>query len=387
VTLFDLAPKETPSTLFGRESELAALCRLVRAHRWAVVLGPRMVGKTSLVKAARARLGIPGAYVSLWGINSLQGLVDGLIHGLNEQPSLRARLTRGLGRVESIAAGPAGLSVSAPRRPQKTAWDLLELMGAEQKAYLLVLDEVQELSPVSGRLLKLLANVHNSRPNLVFVFTGSRVGLVRTLLEPTADSPLFGRAPVAITLGPFDRDVAESFLRAGAREAATRLSDEEVRVALGGPLDGTPGWLTLFGNNLTVRGLPASQALAETIQDGKRVAESELLSFLSNHDPRLYWPALKALALGSSWGAVRSAVEQNTSRVVNDATVQRILKTLEAAAIARNVEGRYELIDPMVRTYVSEAGSEPKRRFESSIGGTTPGRPSRTPRGPTSRHS
>ena len=42
--LFDLPPKETPRTLFGRETELATLTRLVHEGRWSVILGPRMVG-------------------------------------------------------------------------------------------------------------------------------------------------------------------------------------------------------------------------------------------------------------------------------------------------------------------------------------------------------
>ncbi|MBS7637135.1 ATP-binding protein [Candidatus Bathyarchaeota archaeon] len=50
--LFDLNPKTSSKELFGRERELEELIRLVRARRWVAVLGPRMVGKTSLVKMA-----------------------------------------------------------------------------------------------------------------------------------------------------------------------------------------------------------------------------------------------------------------------------------------------------------------------------------------------
>ena len=56
MALFDLGPKDSPEALFGRQREVAELTRLVRARRWVVVLGPRMVGKTSLVKAVRNRL-------------------------------------------------------------------------------------------------------------------------------------------------------------------------------------------------------------------------------------------------------------------------------------------------------------------------------------------
>src|SRR5580658_9888425 len=127
MALFDLAPKETDEALYGRDREVAELTRLIEARRWVVVLGPRMVGKTSLVKAVRNRLHRPGAYVNLWGVRSVQGLVEGLISSINESASLRARLVRAAKRIDGFSAGPSGLSVTAPRPPMKTAWDLLDL--------------------------------------------------------------------------------------------------------------------------------------------------------------------------------------------------------------------------------------------------------------------
>lgn len=239
MALFDLAPKETTGSLFGRDLEAAELTRLVSARRWVVVLGPRMVGKTSLVKAVRHRLRRPGAYVNLWGVRSVQGLVEGLISGLNESASLRARLVRAARRVEGFSAGPSGLAVTAPKAPLKTAWDLLDLLGTERRDCLVVLDEVQELSSNAGALLKLLGNVFNTRPNITFVFTGSRVGLSRTLLEPTTASPLYGRAPIALSLGAFDRATSAQFLARGAQEMQLTLSEEDIGAALDGPLDGT----------------------------------------------------------------------------------------------------------------------------------------------------
>jgi uncharacterized protein len=360
MALFDLAPKESAGSLFGRDLQVAELTRLVEARRWAVVLGPRMVGKTSLVKAVRNRLRRPGAYVNLWGVRNVQGLVEGLISGFNESASVRARLVRAARRVESLSVGPAGLSVSAPRAPLKTAWDLLDLLGTERRDCLIVLDEVQELSANAGALLKLLGNVFNTRPNITFVFTGSRVGLARTLLEPTTTSPLFGRAPVAVSLEPFDKSTSEQFLLRGGREAGVHLSHSDIVSALEGPLDGTPGWLTLFGNHLVVRHLPVRRAIEEAVREGKKVAEADLAHFLFSHDVRLYWPALKAIALGASWGTIREYVSRSTGGTANDGAILRILRALESSFLARPVEGRYELIDPMVRAFVLAAGAPPR---------------------------
>jgi uncharacterized protein len=360
VTLFDLAPKESPDSLFGRTRELAELSRLVEARRWVVVLGPRMVGKTSLVKAVRRRLRRPGAYVNLWGVRSVHGLVEGLIAGLNESATLRARLVRAAKRVEGFSAGPAGISVESRRPPLRTAWDLLDLLGSEKGDCLVVLDEVQELSSNSGALLKLLGNVFNSRPNIVFVFTGSLAGLSRTLLEPATTSPLYGRAPVSLDLGPFDRATSARFLAEGAKEAGVKLTSAEIDAALAGPLDGTPGWLTLFGNHVAVRRLAPARALSETIREGKKAAEAELGHFLASREASLYWPALKAIAAGASWSTIREFMGRATGDRVNDGTVQRVVRGLESSFLVRKAEDRYELVDPMVRTYVMEAARPPR---------------------------
>jgi uncharacterized protein len=360
VAYFDLAPKDTPASLFGRSREAEELVRLIRARRWVVVLGPRMVGKTSLVKAVRTRLRLPGAYVNLWGVRTVQGLVEGLLSGLNETASLRARLVRAARRVEGLSVGPTGLSVAASRPPLRTAWDLLQLVGSETQDCLIVLDEVQELSSTSGALLKLLGNLFNTRPNVVLVLTGSLVGLSRTLLDPTTASPLFGRAPVRLTLESFDRATGAEFLARGAREAGVRLSPEQLSAAVEGPLDGMPGWLTLYGNHLAVQRLPPARALAETVAEGKKSAARDLAHFLGGHQAALYWPALKAIALGASWGTVRDYMARAVGETINDGKVQRVVHALEASYLARKVEERYEIVDPMVRAYLAESGQPPR---------------------------
>lgn len=358
--LFDLAPKETPNALFGRERELQELTRLVEARRWVAVLGPRMMGKTSLVRAAQRRLHRPGAYVNLWGVRSLQGVLEGLVRGFTQSRSLLSRLRTGLRRIDGLSVGPAGVSVSTVARPAAALWDVLDLVGSERKDCLIVLDEVQELGPNSGALLRLLGNVFNSHPNVGFVFTGSMFGVMRNLLHPASTSPLYGRSPVPVELGPFDRTTAEAFLRKGCREAGISLTPEEVLTAVDGPLDGTPGWLTLLGNHLTVRRLDFGQAFRATVEEGKQVAKDEVGHFLLARDPRLYWPALKVIAQGAGWAEVRDAIGGRQAAHINHATVQRILGALVADQLVVKEGSVYRLRDPMVRAYIAGASRPPR---------------------------
>jgi AAA+ ATPase superfamily predicted ATPase len=318
-----------------------------------------MVGKTSLVKAVRNKLRRPGAYVNLWGVRTVQGLVEGLVSGLNESATLRARLTRAARRVEGLSVGTGGFSINTSRPPLKTAWDLFGLLGSEKRDCVVVLDEVQELSSNAGALLKLLGNVFNTSPNIVFVFTGSLAGLSRTLLEPTTASPLYGRAPVPLPLGPFDRPTSAQFLERGAAELGAKLSPEDIDSALRGPLDGTPGWLTLYGNHVAVQRMSPEAALTETIAEGKKAASAQLLQFLSTREVSLYWPALKAIAIGAAWGTIREFMGRASQETVNDGKVLRVIRSLESNYLVRHSEGTYKLVDPMVQRFVLDARQPP----------------------------
>lgn len=45
-------------------------------------------------------------------------------------------------------------------------------------------------------------------------------------------------------------------------------------------LDGIPGWLTLYGNNVALRKLPHKKALEETVTEGVKIVKDELEHFL-----------------------------------------------------------------------------------------------------------
>lgn len=350
--LFDLNPKESPKELFAREKELDELVRLVEARRWVALLGPRMVGKTSLIKAANVRLEkseFKTVYVNLWGAQRTQGLLNALAQGLNSAKSLLQKIKDGIGRIEGISLGPGGVTISAPKKPMTTTWDLLTTIGREGGDCVIELDEVQELAVISGHLLKLLANVFNTYPNIVFVFTGSVFGLMKTLLEPGPSSPLYGRSPAKLYLQPFNREQATGFLRKGLQEYDVKLIENLIEEAVEN-LDGVPGWLTLYGNNITVRKLHPEDALNETVSEGLKIVKDELEHYLEGRDRVAHVSALKAAATAARWTEIKGVVEIGKGSTVNDATIYNILESLKAAMLIKEEKKVYRVDDPMLRT-------------------------------------
>lgn len=349
--LFNLNPKESPKELFGREKELDELVRLIKAKRWVAILGPRMVGKTSLVKAANVKLenaGFKTIYLNLWGAERTQGFLNALARGLNSAKGLLQKIKDAVGRIDGVSLGPGGVSISAPKRPMTTTWDLLATVGREAGDCVIELDEVQELAVISGHLLKLLANVFNTYPNMVFIFTGSLIGLLKTLLEPAASSPLYGRSPARLYLKPFNRQEAADFLRKGFEEYQIEVSETVIDEAVGA-LDGVPGWLTLYGNNVAVRKIHHKDALDETVSEGLKIVKDELEHYLDGRDRAGHLAALKAAATAARWSEIKGAMEVKKDSTINDATVYKILESLKAAMLIDEENGVYRVRDPMLR--------------------------------------
>ena len=350
--LFDLNPKDTPAGLFGRKAELDQIVGLIGEGRWTAVLGPRMVGKTSLVKAASRVVKRPAIYVNLWGARGTLGFLNAFVHGLNTSGRLLARVRGSLRRIEGVTLGPGGVSISAPSRPLKTVWDIMDLIGASGGRSLIVLDEVQEVSASSGTILKLLANVFNTHPEVVFVFTGSKFGLLRTLLEPRSGSPLVGRAPAVQRLGPFDPPVSVAFLEAGLREYHREIAREELNRVVARSLDGLPGWLTLFGNHVAVGGMDPAEAEARTLAEGKVVAGSELDDFLEGRTRALHLEALRAMLTPVTWTELRAFLSDRRGSRVNDNTIRNLLAALKDGELIVQRDDRYVVPDPMVRAFL-----------------------------------
>ena len=350
MSLFTLNPKESPKQLFGREKELEDLVRIVQARRWVAVLGPRMVGKTSLLKAAGILLEkqkMKVLYVNLWGAKGSNDFLRALARALNEDKSIIQKIKSI--NIDGVSVGSDGINITVSKKPMATIWDLFDALGRQNENYVIELDEVQELISISGRLLKILANLFNTHPNVIFVFTGSMFGMVKTLLEPDSTSPLYGRSPAKLIVEPFDSECSKQFLKRGFEQCNKAIPEATIANAVE-RLDGIPGWLTLYGNKICVQRLSHEKALEETKTEAFKIVNDELEHFFQNRDRQAYLAALKAAAAFSSWTEIKGAVSIVKGSVVNDNTVYRIIENLKAGMLVQEEKGRYRIEDPMLRS-------------------------------------
>jgi AAA+ ATPase superfamily predicted ATPase len=356
--LFDLRAKERRDELYGRKEEADELIRLINSGSWVAVLGPRMIGKTSLMKVALSELSnkYTGVYANLFGTKGLGSMLVALVNALNSTRGTIDKFKSFLAGIEEFHIGPDGISLRSSSKPVTTMFDLFSALGRTGDHFVIALDEVQELAAVSPHLLKILGNVFNTYRNIQFVFSGSNFGLIRVLLEPGPESPLYGRSPTKLALKPFTKDVSVAFLKSGLHECGMEFGGKRIDAVVE-RLDGLVGWLTLFGHNLAVKRLAYEVALRETVEEGKMIVRSELDHFLEGRDKRLYLAVLRAIVikepLGAKWGEVKREVEVELKQVLNPASLLNVTEGLRRAGMVTEEDGTYRIVDPLLREVVS----------------------------------
>ncbi|ADN49830.1 AAA family ATPase [Vulcanisaeta distributa] len=341
--LFDLHPKESRDELFGRDEEVEYVKRQVRAGNWVVIGGQRGIGKTSLMKVVLnelSREGFRAIYINARGVTTLRDLLTILVNEVN-RTRLRLRLNVSL----NFIVGSAGITLS---RGSRVFNSLLELLLSIDENTVIGLDEVQELSRVTGQFLRILGNVFMSNPRVSFIFTGSYVGLVKTLLKPNPESPLYGRPPVEVKLKPFNDELSREFLKRGFRELGIQFNAFDTVIDR---LDGVVGWLTLFGNYHGVRGLDVDEALRETINEGVKIMVNEIEHFLEDKaNKALYLAILSALRVVNRWKDIKFAVTTRLGREFGDRELLNALNALiNYNFVVKVREGEYRLADPILR--------------------------------------
>ncbi len=352
--LFDLHPKETAESLFGRDDKLSTMLTHLSNNRWLSLLGPRMVGKTSLAKAALYKLRkdkYTTLYISLWGTSSIRGFLDSILLAISNTKTLSQQIRKKLEKIEELVVGPVGISVAKGSKPVSLTGQILALLGANSKKLIIVLDEVQELSPVSAHLHKILANLFSTYPNITFCFTGSQSGLIRSLQSPGPDSPLYGRSPAELPIHPFDKWTAKSFLNAGFEEHDLSISEEEIDEVVD-RCGGIPGWLTFYGNGRVISGQDHREAMKHCEREAFKTSQQTLDHHFRGRKKKEHLVALQAIALRSSWTQIRRAIEINTGRRINDGTLKNIIDSLMASYIIEKNGEVYQIIDPVLRRYL-----------------------------------
>jgi AAA+ ATPase superfamily predicted ATPase len=337
VTLFDTHPKSDPKYLYGRDKELNDLVGHVKNGAWVVLLGPRRVGKTSLARCAATKLGIRTIVIDA-RIES--DFVRGLVNGLQSSSTVN---------VQGSAAIPhLPISISARYTKMIPAQPLEQLLSNLKKKLLVIVDEAQWLRNPRG-VAMLMAHIFDYRhENINFVITGSAVGVMRTITEPGAKSPLYGRAMTTMNARKWrDPFTSLTFLREGCKQNKVSLSDDELSDAVD-TLDGVPGWLTLFGSHFS-DSKEAGKAMNRTKNEALKIVKQELESTAKI---AFGWSRQLGILKAISRKSMKFS-ELSSGLGLPNKTLSRNLDMLQRLQyIEVNEDRDYTIIDPIVKEFM-----------------------------------
>ncbi len=334
--LFDTKPKSDPHFLYGREKELENLVDYLSEKNWVILLGPRRIGKTSLAECAITKLKQKAVILDARENNNF---VKGLNDALAKEGSI------------SIKAG-----IKVPHLPINLEIDYKKNLSTKNlnsaikktKHFFVLIDEAQWLKNPK-KVVMLLAHLYDYYyENITFIITGSMIGVMKSIIDPGAQSPLYGRAITKMEIKRWGSSTSISFLKAGTKEIGLDLDDKSA-VNIEEHLDGLPGWLTLFGYNYSHIKNPNS-ALTETIKEAKKIISQELKSIA---ELGIGSPRLLAILKGLSKEPMRF-VDLLDSTGFSNAVLSNHLNTLNKLGyVEKNEKDRYFISDPMLAQFIS----------------------------------
>jgi len=360
--LFDLTPKRCKRDFYNFEHELEQLHKFYLSGRVVAVLGPRRIGKTSLMLTFLNEWRVPYIFIDCRRVSlssygaSFRGFIEELSRALNEFISshrgVASRLLEYLRSVRGVEIDftTARVSLRWSRRERVDTVSLLEKLNSfareENLRVALVLDELQELQPINIDFAKLIAYTYDHLTNIVVILSGSQVGLLYDMLrvdDPT--SPLYGRAIAEVRMGRLPREKAVELLLKGFAEANLEVSLEVIENAVN-ILDGVVGWLTYFGWSY----LYGAKNLEEILDTAAKQEAEEIRRFLAkSRSEKRYRAILKIVAEGKSrWSEIKKSLELLEGIEIDDKNFNELLTRLAKAGFIEKINEVYKVPDTIM---------------------------------------
>jgi hypothetical protein len=232
------------------------LASSLRSGQNVALMGPRRVGKTSLIHhTARSIRGATLVYVDLWGVHTTDDLIRRCVQALDavaDQATLLQRITRALpGLTVTLAVDPMTgnptlsptLSARNPAPPETVSQiaRLWASLAGPKRRLIVALDEFQDLALMdhADQTLGLLRREIQTMKEISFCFSGSVRNEMWRLFA--TDGAPFYKSSAILEVASDDFDNWTGFLRdrfaAGGIRTEAGLLDEIIGMADGNPGD------------------------------------------------------------------------------------------------------------------------------------------------------
>lgn len=361
--LFSVEPKHKASDLFNREKEIKNLTESAEKDKIIILYGLRRIGKTSLLKTYLNTTDHYNVFMDCRAFFT-ENRVDKvrfeneLLSALTNEMK-RNKLISLLKNISSINLKGIELQISGKKDPLCLADVLKEVdsvMGKKSKRLIIAFDEAQILrfyGKDGSDLLYLMAYCYDNLDNIVFMLTGSEIGLLFDFLKlEDPEMPLFGRYIQEISLSRFEPPQSKEFLKKGMQELGHTISDNNLEKVVA-RLDGIVGYLSIFGYECYRNDYDIEKSLEKAENLADSLVKQEISSLVNRSLNYAY--CLNAIALNMNrFSLIKKFIQANYGGIY-DSTLSNILNSLQKHSII-DVEYNkrkkiYYFPDPVVQRY------------------------------------
>jgi hypothetical protein len=353
----------------GREDTLERIETLIDTGQSVILIGPRRYGKTSLLLEAQRRLkNYLIGNVDLFTITTKKELAEGIIETtlLNKRISLRKILdsfkkgfAKAMSKVEvravidefEIVLRAADSSVDEDALLSEALdfpAEFASRAGRDRKM-LFVYDEFGDMLKIEGETIKLMRAKLQNHQNVIYLFAGSEESLMENLF--TKRSEAFYGFGKMISIGPIQKDAFVPYIVDTYKDLGIRISPD-----IAGKIVELAGGHPYYVNYLcqTIYLLVKGERREITEDDIKKGYEISVMNEITYFEK--IWFDLRRAPLQAR--VVRHLARSDLSpyKAFDESrqNVHGALTSLRHKGIIAELNGKYEFVSPLFKTYLKE---------------------------------
>lgn len=317
---------------------LRELRKNVEAGKFVALLGPRRVGKTSIL---RTFLNTYSYHYIYYDLSPYIGSM-----GVSYTSLTPAKINIDLKKLSGEAEINLGVLKFSVREVKGVEYEnslinLLREIDEKYERFLLIFDEAQVLGFIRGvNMLGVLQMIHNTMDHISVIMTGSMPGLLEKILSPSSQRAMFARYVERIEVKRWSKSEAREYLEDGFHELGICYEEYEIEEAIE-ELSTVPGFLALYGLERS-GGKTHSEALKEAGEKAVLLWIQDLEAFFSIYKSESYLRVLSILAqssLGYRWGEIMR--EMKRFEDINNSKLYRMLNNLIGAGMIEKRDKKY----------------------------------------------
>ncbi|USG99536.1 ATP-binding protein [Thermococcus argininiproducens] len=309
-----------------------------------LLLGPRRVGKTSLINIAISEHSTELCYL-YYDLSPFIGQRNLSVSQLVVTKSNLKLLQEKKGLRISLKVIEGWKERVTPGEYSRELLNVLRALHETCEHGVVVFDEAQVLGfPRGINFMGIFQMIMNSYDNVSIVLTGSMPGILASYLNVSEEEAGFSRFFNEINLSRWNLSTTEKFLKRHIQMSRDELLEVSTE------LSNVPGFIAMYGN-LRWKGITHAEAIEKVREKAIRLWKADIVKFFSVYNSKVYYYVLKALALGPPIGLRYSEllestrfIASNDNIIISDSSFKRALSRLKGAGLIEETETRRYII-------------------------------------------